>query len=212
MSSRWWIRHLVYKDLYERYLKQEEPKPKRTTFSSRVIRYWIDKEQALTTENLLSYGKRKKFWSIIREDWRVCSVCKEFKKREEFSKDKQNKSWYTSNCKECRNKYKLKWRKETGYIKDRRYKENKRNLKVWEQIYFQDDIREVISYKYKKWYTVKSILNWYERIIDTNDNHYTKGNHCVRYTKLKTLLKVKTIEQIQKEKELKEQMIKDLFD
>lgn len=40
----------------------------------------------------------------------ICSKCKIEKELTEFSKDKHNKTWYTTNCKECRNEYKRKYR------------------------------------------------------------------------------------------------------
>ena len=100
---------------------------------------------------------------------------------------------------------KAEYRKRTQYAKDHEYKKNKRNLKEWDQIYFQNDIREVIWYKTKKWYTVKSVLNGVLKQISTSDNHYKPNNHCVRFRKLWSILKVKTNEQIKKEKELEEE-------
>ena len=193
--SKWWVLNLKHKELYERYNQQPEPKAKRSIFANRVLRCNITKTEALNPWSLLSFWKLKRFGSIVKEDWRVCTKCKQFKLRDEFAKNKTGFNWRTCNCKECRNKAKAEYRERTNRRTDRLYKENKRHLKEWEQIYFQDDIREVISYKRKKWYTVKSILNWTERIIDTNDNHNVLNNHCVRFRKMKSLLKVETIKQ-----------------
>lgn len=72
------------------------------------------------------------------------------------------------------------------YTKDREYKYKKRHLEIGDQIYFNSEIWEVQSYSMKKWYIVKSIVNWNERRISTADNHYRRNNHCVRFTKLES--------------------------
>lgn len=205
---------LKHKELYERYQQQPEPKAKRSYFSSRVLRYWYSKEKAIKDKSYLSESRLERYWSVIKENWRICRKCWVFKERKDFSKDRASNYWYSSTCKECRNKAKAEYRERTNRRTDRLYKENRRHLKEWEQIYFQDDIREVISYKFKKWYTVKSILNWTERIIDTNDNHNALNNHCVRFRKMKSLLKVKTIEQLEQERmEQEERAVNEsLFD
>ena len=201
----WNLNNLKNKELYEWYQKQDNPKAKRSVFASRVLRYWYSKEESLNPESIQKEWKRKRYWTIIKENWRVCSRCKKFKIREEFARTRYWINWRTCNCKECRNEMKAEYRKRTQYAKDHEYKKNKRNLKEWDQIYFQNDIREVIWYKTKKWYTVKSVLNGVLKQISTSDNHYKPNNHCVRFRKLWSILKVKTNEQIQKEKELEEE-------
>lgn len=201
----WNLNNLKHKELYERYQKQDDPKAKRSVFASRVLRYWYSKEESLNPESIQKEWKRKRYWTIITENWRVCSRCKKLKAWNEFARNKEWINWYTCNCKECRNEMKAEYRKRTQYAKDHEYKKNKRNLKEWDQIYFQNDIREVIWYKTKKWYTVKSVLNGVLKQISTSDNHYKPNNHCVRFRKLWSILKVKTNEQIQMEKELEEE-------
>ena len=39
---RWWVRHLKYKELYEWYQQQPQPKAIRVNFRERVIRYWYE--------------------------------------------------------------------------------------------------------------------------------------------------------------------------
>lgn len=185
VMSKWWVLNLKYKELYERYNQQPEPKVKRSYFANRVLRCNITKTEALNPWSLLSFWKLKRFGSIVKEDWRVCTKCKQFKLRDEFAKNKTGFNWKTCDCKECRNKAKAEYRKRTNRSWDKKYKEERRHLKIWDQISFDDNIREVLSYKFKKWYTVKSILTGAERIIDTNDNHNAPINHCVRFTKLK---------------------------
>lgn len=201
----WWVHNLKHKELYERYNKQEWEKSKRTVFSSRVLLYWYTREQALLNDSKLSESRLKRYGSELDENWRVCRKCWIYKTYDMFSKNKAVINWYTSTCKECRNKYKAEYRARTDYKIDRLYKKNKRHLKNWEQIYFQDDIRTVIDYKIKKWYTVKSVLNWTERIISTSDNHYRTNNNCVRFRKLNNILIVKTNEELEEEKKLEEE-------
>jgi len=199
------IHNLKHKELYEWYNKQSENKVKRAKFISRVIQYWYSKEEAIKDINWMSFKRRIKNWTIINENWRVCSKCKQFKEWNWFARTKNWINWYTCNCKECRNKAKSEYRKRTNYYKDHEYKKKKRILFIGDQIYFQDDVREVLSYKMKKWYIVKSILNGVKRRISTGDNHYTKNNICVRFKKLDSILKVKTTEELKKEQDLKEE-------
>ena len=211
---RWGIYNLKHKELYEWYNNQPEPKVKRAKFSNRIFQYWYSREDAIKDVNWMSLKKRTKNWIIIKENWRVCSKCKQFKEWNCFARTKKWINWYTCNCKECRNKAKAEYRKRTNYAKDHEYKKNKRNLTIWDQIYFQDDVWEVLDYKHKKWYTVKSILNWTEKKISTMDNHHSINNSCVRFTKLKSLLRVKTTEQLKLEKQLAEERAvnENLFD
>ena len=115
---------------------------------------------------------------------RVCTFCWIYKPWSEFSRSKDNKTGYTPNCKQCRNEQKHQWRIKTNREVDRNYRNNKRHLKIGEQIYFNNDVREVLSYKFKKGYTVKSILNGTLKVISTADNHYIKNNSCVRFKKM----------------------------
>lgn len=147
----WNLNNLKHKELYEWYQKQDDPKAKRSIFANRVLQYWYSKEDALNPESLIKEERRKRYWTIITENWRVCSRCKKLKAWNEFARNKEWINWYTCNCKECRNEMKADYRKRTQYAKDHEYKKNKRNLKEWDQIYFQNDIREVIWYKTKKW-------------------------------------------------------------
>lgn len=189
---RWWVFNLKHKDLYYRYNQQQDPKAKRNIFANRVLRYWIPKEQALENKSFLKEARRKQHWTIIKEDGRVCSKCKQFKLRDEFAKTKNWINERTSNCKECRNKMKAEYRSRTNYKIDHEYKIKKRNLQIWEQISFNDNIREVISYKFHKWYKVKSILTGDERMISTADNHNKPNNRCVRFMKLQSQILKKT--------------------
>ena len=183
---------LKHKELYERYENQQEPKTKWNYFANRVLRYWMSKEYAIQDKNLLWEARRKQNWTIIKEDGRVCSKCKQFKLRDEFAKTKNWINGRTSNCKECRNKMKAEYRSRTNYKIDHEYKIKKRNLQIWEQISFNDNIREVISYKFHKWYKVKSILTGDERMISTADNHNKPNNRCVRFMKLQSQILKKT--------------------
>ena len=127
--------------------------------------------------------------TVIEDDnGRVCSCCKQYKKWNEFSVDRSrfNARWRSYDCLECRREKKRRYRLNGWYAKDREYKYKKRHLEIGDQIYFNSEIWEVQSYSMKKWYIVKSIVNWNERRISTADNHYRRNNHCVRFTKLET--------------------------
>ena len=200
------LNNLKHKELYAWYENQEWDKPKWSVFSGRVLRYNIPKEEAIQNKSFLSEWKLRMYWSIIDDKWRVCTKCWEYKERDKFAKSVSWVNKHTCNCKECRNKMKADYRKRTQYAKDHEYKIKKRKLNQWDQIYFQDDIREVISYRVKKWYLVKSLLNWTEREISTSDNHYKPNNKCVRYKKLIKCLDVETKEQIRMKESVKEEM------
>lgn len=183
----WWVRH--HKELYKWYQEQPQPKCKRANFVARVMRYWYDKETALHINNQHSEKTLRRYNSQIWEDGRVCRKCGEYKLRNEFARNKVWVKGYTSICKICRNKAHQEYRDIWGREKDREYRHRKRHLEKWDQIYFNSEIWEVIDHKYN-WYIVKSIVNWTERRISTMDNHYRRNNNCVRFTKLKTPVKL----------------------
>lgn len=131
--KKWWVRHLKHIELYKWYKRQPKPKPKRSVFCARVIRYGYDREKAITTDNLQSEKMIKRFGSEIWEDGRVCNKCKEYKKRDLFARSKVWVNGYTSICKECRNKKHQEYRLNWGYEKDREYKQKKRKAEnLWE--------------------------------------------------------------------------------
>ena len=182
--TAWGVYNLKHKELYEWYQQQPEPKCQRAKFASRVKMYGYSKEKALALESL--YAAKRREHIVYDSDGRVCTRCWEYKKRDDYS---YNKVWFhkrNSTCKECKNKAHAEYRLNWWYEKDREYKEKKRYLEQWDQIYFNSEIREVGDYKYNKWYSVKSIVNWDERRISTADNHYRRNNHCVRFTKLES--------------------------
>ena len=67
----------------------------------------------------------------VVETGRVCTCCWVKKIWKDFSVDKHSKTWYTSNCKECRNKYKIAYRNEEIRKKECEYKRQRRNTEVW---------------------------------------------------------------------------------
>lgn len=194
--------NLKHKELYEWYTNQPEPKPKWSTFRARVTRYNLSKEYSIQNKLLMSDLKRKKYGCNITEVWRKCSRCWVFKEWDKFSRTPNWINWYTCNCKDCRNEMKRAYRERTNGQKDLEYREFKRHLKLWDQIYFSDDIWEVTEHIEHKWYIVRSILNWITRQISTSDNFYNWWKTCVRFKKLKTPLEVKTNEQIKQEQDL----------
>ena len=171
-------------ELYKRYKEYVWEKPKRPTFRERVLKYWYTKREAIDPKRDIRRSKRNKH--IKRDEkGRVCNSCNEYKEREEYS---YNKVWFhqrNGTCKKCKNQFHQEYRNKGGREKDKEYKEKKRKLNIWEQVYFNNEIREVQGYQYKKWYTVKSIINGTERRLDTNDNTIGVNRNCVRFSKLK---------------------------
>ena len=179
----WWVHNLKYKELYEWYQQQPQPKAKRVNFRERVIRYWYDRDSALNPIKDIWRAKRCKH-IVYDDNGRVCNKCWEYKKRDDYS---YNKVWFhkrNNTCKVCKNKAHAEYRLNWWYNKDHEYKHNKRHLEIGDQIYFNSEIWEVQSYSMKKWYIVKSIVTWEEKRITTWDNHYRRNNHCVRFVKL----------------------------
>lgn len=124
--------------------------------------------------------------TVVEDDnGRVCSCCKQYKARDQFSVDRSrfNARQRSYDCLECRREKKKAYRLKTWYAKDHEYKYKKRHLEIGDQIYFNSEIREVIDHKYNG-YIVRSIIFWNERRISTSDNHYRRNNNCVRFTKL----------------------------
>lgn len=180
---RWWLKRTKRPELHQRYDKQSEPKTTRNLFRNRVNLYWYTKEQAITNEKYIFQAKRTQH--ITRdENWRVCNKCKTYKPRDEFAK---NVKWFhqkCGSCKKCKNQEHREYRLNWWYEKDREYKIKRRKLNIGDQIYFNWQIREVIWYKYNRWYTVKSIMSDEIRRIDTNDNKLKTTTNCVKFTKI----------------------------
>lgn len=178
----WWLYNLKHKELYEWYQQQAEPKCVWWKFISRVSKYGYEKEKALTTESIYKEKRRAK---IKRdENGRVCNTCKQYKTRDEFS---YNKVWFherNPSCKVCKNKAHAEYRANWWHLKDQEYKQRRRKLNIWDQVYFNSEIREVIDYRNNRWYWVKSIVSWVERRIDTNDNPISTTHNVVKFTKL----------------------------
>ena len=183
------VHNLKHKELYEWYNQQDNPKCKWTVFASRVVRYWYTKEDAINPKKL-DRGKlgsdlrHKQYKSIVDSNGRVCRKCWEYKTFDKFHRTKASYSWYTSCCKECRNKQKAEYRARTWYAKDHEYKKKTRTLNVWEYIaldkptmkdgILRENTFRIIDYKYKKWYTMESCLDWHIEKIDTWDNKNKK--------------------------------------
>lgn len=87
------------------------------------------------------YWLKKSSKTKITDTGRICTKCWCYKKWIDFSKDKNHKTWYSTQCLECRNKYKLEYRKkewirekELQYKKEHRTKEKTK----LDNIYYQD--------------------------------------------------------------------------
>ena len=147
--------HLKYKELNEYYHNYKWTKVSYQVFISRVIKYWYKKEDAIKKK--LNFTRRTKLKK--NQDWRVCSMCRVFKYRNDFAVDRSNKSnnYRTTNCKECRNKLKREYRKNWWREKDREYRTKLRQTEYWKQ---QD-----ASYRYFKkvwWDSLKRLKDLWE--------------------------------------------------
>jgi hypothetical protein len=72
-----------------------------------VLRYNIPKEEAIKDKSFLSEWKLKRFGSIVKENWRVCTHCKEFKERDKFAKSRTWYNWTLVIVKNAEIKWKL---------------------------------------------------------------------------------------------------------
>lgn len=179
------LNNLKHKELYQWY--QDYPYSIKATwvvFSQRVLRYWIPKERAIKREQCMTMRRIKTKYD---DKWRICTHCWEYKLWSEFAKTRACKLWYTSDCKECRNKRKKEYRaRPDTRDKELAYKKKVRTLEIWSYISFREpieidwmlreDINKVISYKFKKWYKIQSVHTWEIRTLDTNDNKRTNQN------------------------------------
>lgn len=70
--------------------------------------------------------------TLVTQAGRVCTCCLVKKVWKDFNIDKHNKFWYSSNCKECRNKMKQKYRdnKEVNE-KELEYQKQYRETEIW---------------------------------------------------------------------------------
>lgn len=179
--------NVKYPELLAWYRAYEWEKCKYRIFMSRVIRYWYSKEEAITPKSLI--GKRK-IKTEIREDGRVCTVCWQFKFRDEFARTKGTTTGRTPNCKDCRNEMKKSYREKNWYAKDKEYKLRTRKLTIWSYIAFlnpvyidwapRENVRQIVGYQMKKGYELKSVHTWAYRTLDTNDNRKVSQN-CLPY-------------------------------
>jgi len=173
-----WAFHVKRSELLMRYRNYKKEKCKQSVFIARVTRYWYSKTKAIRLWDCRDWKHLLK--SEIKEDWRVCVRCWQFKPWDLFSKDKQFRMWYTSDCKECRNKIHQEHRNKDHHSKDHEYKIRKRKLQIGDKIAFlkpiiiddilREDVWKVICYQMKKWYTIESIYTKKIRQLDTWDN------------------------------------------
>lgn len=170
-------RHIVRPELVDFYHNYTKEKVSYSVYFARIKQQWLSKEDAIKIQQLKGKHMIK---TLIDLDWRVCTVCMEYKTWDKFSKTKTTSTSRTPNCLECRDKLKKKYRLETNYEQDREYKKKCRTLEIGTLIamttpriidwFPREDIREVIKYEYKKWYMIQSKVDWIYKRIDMNDN------------------------------------------
>lgn len=177
--------NVKYPDLVHWYRSYEGAKCFYWVFYGRVVRYWYPKEKAISPITLLRNNNKTE----VRENGRICTVCWQFKFRDEFATTKGVTTGRTSNCKACRNLAKQKARAE-GRTNDKEYKKKIRRLEIWSYIAFlnpvyvdwapRENVREVVGYQFKKGYQLKSVHTGACRTIDINDNRKVSQN-CLPY-------------------------------
>lgn len=162
--------NIKYVELNKFYYKKKR-KIKYTTYIARVVRYWWSKENAIKEK--LPFTRRTKLKKTA--EWRICSKCWELKVWTDFAQDKTNKSnnYRTTNCKECRNKYKQEYRKNNK-SKDIEYKKKYRATEYWKQ---QD--KSYIYFKKVYWDSLKRLKELWE-IKTPADISKIKKNVLVR--------------------------------
>lgn len=171
------IRNVKRPELVDFYHSYDKEKVSYSVYFARVKQQWMSKEEAIKIKQLKWKHMIK---TLIDLDWRVCTHCMQYKTWDKFSKTKSTTTWRTPNCLECRQKLKKIYREATNYEKDREYKKKVRKLEIGSFIIMEkeryidwlprEDRREVIKYVYKKWYMIKSTIDWIYRRIDMNDN------------------------------------------
>lgn len=169
-----YIKHHKQLEFYHNYVWD---KCSYSAFFARIHQQWLSYEEAIKPETLKWKHNIKTKYD---EEWRVCVKCLEYKTRDKFHK---NRVWLhnrTSDCINCRNKAKREYRKRTNYQKDHEYKKRRRTLEIWTIIVMEkeryidwlprEDKYIVEKYEFKKWYMIKSLIDWIYKWIDLNDN------------------------------------------
>lgn len=86
---------MKYNDLREFYEQAPLPKCIYKVFRERVVMLWWEWQDALVPRK----DMKKPYFED--ENWRVCTVCKQYKTWDNFWKNAQKQNWYSGRCKEC---------------------------------------------------------------------------------------------------------------
>lgn len=114
-------------------------------YVKRVSRYWMTYEQAIVPWHM------KQIKMKINDNWKICSMCNEWKYFSYFNKDKRTSTWYTARCWECiRKVMRDYYASNTEKVKESKYKYRKTEL--WnirsrlDSIFYRDkNIKKSIS-------------------------------------------------------------------
>ena len=175
--TAWWAYHIKRKEQLNYYHSYVWDKCSYPVFFARIHKHWYSYEEAINPESMKWKHMIK---TEIKEDWRVCTKCLVFKPRNKFSKTKSTTTRRSADCLECRRKRKQEYRKKTNYNKDHEYKKIRRKLEIWTIITMEkeryidwlprEDKWIVEKYEFKKWYLIKSLIDWIYKRIDLWDN------------------------------------------
>ena len=187
---RWGIHNLKHPEIWKRYHDYKWLKSSYSVYFNRIIQRWYSKEEAIQPWSMKWKHLIKSF---IDENWRQCTICREYKMRFEFAKNGKlgihGRCW---DCKACRKIAKAEYRKKTGGLVDKAYKQRVRNLELWTIVNFPTEMtkdlcelwkiqdRKVVARYFKKWHKLRSAQTWYYRWLDTNDNHKVNPN-CIKF-------------------------------
>lgn len=185
-----WAFNVKRHELLKRFHSCNKPKCKQTVFIARVTKYWYSKTKAIKPWDMRSGTHRIK--TEIKQEWRICTRCGLFKLWDQFAKSKDFRQFYTSDCKECRNRIHQERRIQERYSKDREYKLRRRKLQIGDLIAFmepvvieeipREDAWKVIAYEHNKWYTIRSIRTREVKQLDTGDN--PQSDNCKKFYKI----------------------------
>lgn len=170
------IKNIKHPHLIEYWQDYKLEKCKYSIFLTRVVRYWYSLENAIDPKKI-----KKKLKTFFDKDWRVCNTCWEYKLRKEFSKSKASKNWYTPSCITCRRKKHIEYRIKTNRQKDKEYKNKSRHFNIWDIVVlwllkdrvwntYWESSREILDYKFKKWYTLENTKTWQIKIWSFANN------------------------------------------
>lgn len=127
----------------------------------------------------IKHWRQKKKVLKIKEYWRQCTHCLEFKSYKFFQKNRTIKTWYKPICKECMKtkpynktykvkdpeRKKLRQKLDDLYYKNPQIKKNRQILKTAEIYTIQNATKNKVERLLKKWYDRNLLVDLYWRYL-----------------------------------------------